>query len=539
MKRALALRVLRKDKAAITRARGLVVHKPDPERVVGALAKVDRAWVEDNAEAIVAAQPGALFTLVRGLPTSKTIVTLARAAAVRPGVGPEVVACLDGAWLDEHAIEVGTANPEAILGLLHRVYLDAGGYLPTACRLAEAGLLDETFDLAHLKYVSGRSPHAVIKRSVRKFVKKGAKAVAPGAPDPRLVKLLADEDQDAVFIALGDLRGVTSLDHLATFTRLTSLRLDQGQVDLEPLTRLPALETLALGKKLRPKSLDVLERLPALRSLEIDRIPDLDLQLTDLTVGDAGKDLRGLARFPQLSYVSFYKGTARDLKPLAALEELQGLSLGALPVSDLRPLAALRDLAWVRLDGNKTVKTLAGLENKKKLQSVDASLSRVQDISALARSPALTSVTLRGAPITDASALFSCPNLTAISLEKTRLASIDGGEKVKKLAKLWLWDPKVKDLTPLAGCAALTELDLSSFKVDDWSFLEALEQLETLDLYQTNFSDPRLLMKLSKLKLVRVARSGVVEKSTEARALSKLLFKRGGKLAFTSSRRWR
>ncbi|MER7207719.1 NACHT domain-containing protein [Streptosporangium sp. NPDC000239] len=223
------------------------------------------------------------------------------------------------------------------------------------------------------------------------------------------------------------------LDAVGTLTGLEWLSIDVESslpADLEPLTRLSALEDLILQGRGFTGDLAFLDRMPRLdiltlaglaliddfgpvarqtelRSLHLHQAPRLkDLRfLADLprlgsfalSGGDVAGGLRVLAdHCPRLRSVSLWDTTVDDLDALDAFDDLFLLRLGTCPVRDLSPLARRRGLESLTLY-ETPASDLGPLAELSKLEflSLERS-SQVTDLSPLASLTELRSVSVRG-----------------------------------------------------------------------------------------------------------------------------------------------
>ncbi|MFF4992314.1 NACHT domain-containing protein [Streptosporangium saharense] len=223
------------------------------------------------------------------------------------------------------------------------------------------------------------------------------------------------------------------LDAVGTLTGLDWLSIDVESslpADLEPLTRLSALENLALQGRGFTGDLSFLDRMPrldtltlvgleliddfdpvarqtGLRGLHLHQVPHLmDLAfLADLprlgsfilSGGDIVGGLRVLAdHCPQLRSLSLWNTTVDDLDALDAFDNLFMLHLGKCPVRDLAPLARRRGLESLTLYDTQA-SDLGPLAELSKLEflSLEGS-SQVTDLSPLASLTELRSVRVQG-----------------------------------------------------------------------------------------------------------------------------------------------
>ena len=235
----------------------------------------------------------------------------------------------------------------------------------------------------------------------------------------------------------------------------------------------------------------------------------------------------------------FRSSDLADLTPIGRLRGLRHLNISGAQVRSLRPLAELR-LEGLSVDYCNALRSLDGLERSAGLTYVDASYSKVEDISALAGARKLESLNLRGAPVADLSPILGAVDLQRLYVEKTKVTSLAGLERMRKLEILWAWDIRVTDLTMLEGLPLLRVLDVPTLKSPSWDFLGTLEGIEQLDLMMTDVpaNVAGLLLGLPKLKKVRLAKTAVPRDDAAVRKLDARLRKRKGGVSFDASKRW-
>lgn len=138
-------------------------------------------------------------------------------------------------------------------------------------------------------------------------------------------------------------------ESLGSGPRLQRLLISDGFDETNPhrLDGLRELRSLALRNCHRLRTLDGLDRLPALDFLEIARCPRVDIE--------GISELKGL-RTLELSAVGKALSEPRAIAEIAALTELEHLSLGGCGrIPTLAPLEALRSLRQLVFAGNTVV----------------------------------------------------------------------------------------------------------------------------------------------------------------------------------------
>lgn len=130
-----------------------------------------------------------------------------------------------------------------------------------------------------------------------------------------------------------------------------------GELDWLALIETPEKITHITLNYIEAENIDVLQRFPNLKDLEIreSEIPNLDVlaELTGLIAlrlsGTFPGDIEQLSQMKNLMYLELNGFLVDDLTPLAELDQLYGLTLIDVGLSDLSPLAGLPGLRQLRL----------------------------------------------------------------------------------------------------------------------------------------------------------------------------------------------
>lgn len=215
--------------------------------------------------------------------------------------------------------------------------------------------------------------------------------------------------------------------------------------------------------------------------------PELDLDellqtpnITHLQLeGFRGSDLSPLSSLRELTHLTIagHKSGVSDLTPLAALTALTSLTLRELPdLVDLSPLAHLRALNHVELEGPTKAEDLTLVTHLR--IAPRPRLSR----AALRSLVSLRSLTVFAPEAKLMSELVHLPRLTSLSVLSPRFKNLDSLGRLQYLTSLHLadqWDGyKFDDLTPLAALSRLEDLDIH-YLAEDTS-LEPLTHLPRL-----------------------------------------------------------
>lgn len=227
--------------------------------------------------------------------------------------------------------------------------------------------------------------------------------------------------------------------------------------------------------------------------------------LSEMALGN--EDIRALSALTALEELSLSGNDLSDIAPLAALTELTTLQLSDNRISDLSPLSGLRALKTLYLDGNP-VTDFTALESLSSLRTLSIKSILITDAALAALQQALpgcriysdepaksvpeitlggrtfradvTELSLGGRDIDDISALAACTQLRDLDLRDNKITDLSPLAELTELERLCLWNNQVEDLTPLLDMTQLQYLDIDTNAVSDILPLARLTSLEEL-----------------------------------------------------------
>ena len=271
----------------------------------------------------------------------------------------------------------------------------------------------------------------------------------------------------------------------------------------------------------------------------------LELRLA-LVPGFSAPDLRDFAPLPALRTLCImatpgaYRSTQASLASLAGLQApaLEHLVLRDVGLSDVQTLSQCGHLRSVDLSGNAALDRIEGLASSAALLQ-ELLLEGCQSLSALAPlagAKCLRRILLKGTGIESLEALADCKAIDELSLQDcsalTSLAGLNckplvgpegerftlsGCDALQSLAGLPAFGPGITtldlswlasltDLTGIESATGITCLEASHIGVGDLRHLQALQQLEEIDLSGCEqLRDASALGSLRQLKSVRLA----------------------------------
>jgi Leucine-rich repeat (LRR) protein len=132
----------------------------------------------------------------------------------------------------------------------------------------------------------------------------------------------------------------------------------------------------------------------------------------------------------------------------------------------------------------------------------------ISDISPLAGLDKLERLYLWENKITDISPLAELSNLTELNLNSNNISDISPLSNLNKLQKLYLYDNEV-NLVTLQNLKNLTNLSLARNKLSELSPLKELKNLEELNLEENNISDVSPLSQLKNLVWLSLSNNNI------------------------------
>ncbi len=368
-----------------------------------------------------------------------------------------------------------------------------------------------------------------------------------------LARHAREDDLSAVRqLWLHDLKGVRSLEALATLTQLEGVIFKKGTVpDLTPLAALPELSSLRFDKGARVASLAPLAAMKSLTTLEISSqhellrgvaldLRDLDVQSTTLENLDALADITGLEHLTLGSHVTGVYCALKDSAKWPSWPSLRTVDLLSRTLTTTKALARMTSVRGIDLSSCGRLRSLDGLGALTHLEALSVSYTSVDDLSPLG----------------------ALASLRVLLAAKSRVRALDG-LGLTALRRLDVSQTKVRSLAALAGCADLAEVSLDACEsvsdlaplcgleklrclalkgcagVRDFSALASLSALECLDLSDTSFDDDAVLAALPRLCEVRLEGTPLAKRPRKLSALNAQLSARGGAVVTRSPAVWK
>lgn len=265
-----------------------------------------------------------------------------------------------------------------------------------------------------------------------------------------------------------ELNSLSAVDQLPLFTGVRELTISSASVtDFSPLSALTQLQKLTLsGCVLSDASLKSIGTLGELTCLRLSAC--------------ALRDAAFLEKLTRLEELDLSNNALSSVAPLAGMTELKSLKLSNNPIESLSPLSGCTKLEELSAEscGLGSLEALLEMES---LRVLDVGENQIADLKPLSGCKALTHLTLAGNAVQEISVLTELPALeelhaahneisliptfrkesalAVIDLDYNALSSVKGLEGLHYLNYVHVDYNHVSDLTPLADCPNLVQVD--------------------------------------------------------------------------------
>ncbi len=295
-------------------------------------------------------------------------------------------------------------------------------------------------------------------------------------------------------------REIQNINGIENFTELTSICLNNNQItDIDILWQMENLESINVNKN-HLETLGNIEKNSKIKYLYISN--------------NLLEDISQLENLDNLEYLEISHNRISNIDFIENLNNLQTIDLQYNNIEDVSKLAKLQDQykfqnQYINLSGNPIKEGIDKLVNACEIELNDCNLDN-SVIEVLTTLEGLRSLSLKNNNITDVSALNNLElshldlsgnkniELNTIPLEGTEIEDKEIGKY--KLYALVLRDCNIIDISELENVEA-TYLDLSNNPIADITPLNNFNDIQTINLSNTNVSDVSSLAKLDTIIL--------------------------------------
>ncbi|SFF19824.1 Cell wall assembly regulator SMI1 [Paenibacillus algorifonticola] len=210
-----------------------------------------------------------------------------------------------------------------------------------------------------------------------------------------------------------------------------------------------------------------------------------------------------VAAFLKAKQLYFIRDGLTDAGPFAYCSEVRELVLSANEISDAAPLSGCTQLKVLYIGGNP-IMDVSALSELAYLQELYLTGTGVIDISPLAKLPKLKKLVAENVPIVDYSSLSQSKSLRSLAVSNIngeQLRTICELEQLQELSIQGFADDETKQhIGLLSKLKKLKSLQLKQLELDDLTFAAALSKLEGLKLDDTSVADISAVAECESLK---------------------------------------
>lgn len=267
-----------------------------------------------------------------------------------------------------------------------------------------------------------------------------------------------------------------SLVDLELIPYVTTLYIRGRQIDsLEDLSGLNKLQTLDLtGSRLDP---DCLSSLASISSLQ-------ELILSDCALSD----ISALSGATMLTKLDLSKNSIRNLDALSAMTMLEELNLSNNAVVDLSALGDLYNLRTLDVSHNSLTE-LYPISTCLKLSHLEAASNLLTDISGLDRLPLLEYLSVEYNKLSDIAPLTACTELVELSVSNNLISDLSALSNMAKLDILDFSYNNVAELPQWAEGCTLRVIDGSHNTLESINNLAGLEHISYIYMDYNKIKD--------------------------------------------------
>lgn len=222
-----------------------------------------------------------------------------------------------------------------------------------------------------------------------------------------------------------------------------------------------------------------------------------------------------IEKFEQLETLDLSLNPISNLEGLDKLGCLKKLYLLGTRInsdSNFQNFQNLNNLEYLDLSLNRYIKSIAGLEQLKNLETLGLKESKIEHFDDIGAMEKLNNLNLNGSTNLDFSkinGLEKIQNLEILNLSCCSITTLKGLKGLKNLRQLYLNSSETLKIEHLGSLKNLKILDLGETYVSKIEGLEQLTNLMILNLSTTNISKIEGLDNLSNLKIVKLVESNI------------------------------
>lgn len=192
-----------------------------------------------------------------------------------------------------------------------------------------------------------------------------------------------------------------------------------------------------------------------------------------------------------------------SIAPIANLTNLLYLGFSNNAVTDISALTNIRFLVSLSFNNNQ-ITNISALQNQRQLDYLFGGNNGFSDISPIQNCTSISTLYLHGNQISDMSPLNNFTNLGDLYITNNQISNMSAVANMTVLQSLAIHTNQISDVSPVDGLTSLATLVINDNNISNLSPLASLSSLSTLYLGNNNISDVSSisgLTALSELKL--------------------------------------
>ena len=213
-------------------------------------------------------------------------------------------------------------------------------------------------------------------------------------------------------------------------------------------------------------------------------------KLRHLTLAHCGlSDISPLVAAQNLEYLDLSYNSIGDVSPISTLPKLDTLYLSHNALTDLTVLNGLSNLRVLNVSYN-SLTTVAPICANTTLTELHAGNNMIASLGALNNLTGLTTLDLGNNNLTDVSVLGNCPELTVVNVSNNKLTDITALSPLMKIQSFNCSYNAITSLPDWSAAASLVILDASYNQISDLTPLRQMMNLNVLNMdYNPELSD--------------------------------------------------
>lgn len=307
---------------------------------------------------------------------------------------------------------------------------------------------------------------------------------------------------------------IKDLSFLKNYTSVTNLNIAmKKEQSLEGIEHLKNLKKLKIYNKNgnTPRDIRLLESLTSLEILDLDyqNITDLEpirnmKNLKELYISNNPSKISSFEPLEKLTNIKTLKvstlgqkeaNESRELSFLENLNKLENLEISGYRINDISWIKKMYNLKIINLSKNN-ITDISPLKKLINIKDMNLSDNKIKNIDVLKNKEKLRELDISSNNISKLPNEFYLPNLEVLKCSQNEIQNISFDRKMLKLNSLDMSVNKLKQVRNLENVPNLVQLSLLGNEISDLSFLRNMINLKELDISYNNITNIYPLSKL-------------------------------------------